>query len=215
MAPQYIDHIIYAADDLDAAADTIAALLGVRPVFGGQHLGVGTHNALLSLGPRTYLEVIAPDPNQPEPAQPRSFGIDTLAAPALVTWAASSNDIVNQVAAAKAAGYDAGTVVDGGRKTPEGQQLAWRSAKHANALVGQLPPGDGLVPFLIDWGDTPQPATVVPSGGRLVGLRGEHPQAAAISEMLNALGTPIAVTEAPQVQLIATIETADGIVELR
>jgi hypothetical protein len=33
---------------------------GVRAAGGGQHVGQGTHNRLLALGPATYLEIVAP-----------------------------------------------------------------------------------------------------------------------------------------------------------
>lgn len=215
MTIRYIDHIIYATHDLDQAIDDLEQLLGVRATFGGQHPNAGSHNALLSLGDRTYLEIIAPDPNQPEPEKPRSFGLDSLATPKLVTWAAGSERLSAQVIESRMAGYDPGTVVDGGRKTPDGRQLAWQSAKHPNALVGKLPPGDGLVPFMIAWGETPHPSTVTPTGCRLISLRGEHPDPDAVSAMLDALQTPIPITQADSVQLIAEIETPNGIVELR
>ena len=45
-------------------------------MMGGSHPGLGTHNALLSLGDESYLEIIAPDPTQPKPDHPRIFGLD-------------------------------------------------------------------------------------------------------------------------------------------
>jgi hypothetical protein len=80
-----IDHLVYATPDLTVGIERIEALIGVRATPGGQHPGEGTRNALVALGPSSYLEIIARDPEQPEPATARKFGIDTLRAPRLVT----------------------------------------------------------------------------------------------------------------------------------
>ena len=115
-----IDHIIYAAPDLEAAVDVIEKRLGVRAAGGGQHVGQGTHNTLLALGPRTYLEIVAPDPNQPEPAAPRPYGVDGVTRAGLVGWALTRDDIERAVSEARAKGFDPGDVIDGHRVTATG-----------------------------------------------------------------------------------------------
>ena len=73
-----IDHLIFAAPDLEDGVREVEARFGVRAENGGQHLGQGIHNKLLALGPTTYLEIIAPDPTQPEPSGPRPYGVDAV-----------------------------------------------------------------------------------------------------------------------------------------
>ncbi|HEY3555130.1 MAG TPA: VOC family protein, partial [Casimicrobiaceae bacterium] len=70
-----LDHLVVAATSLDAGADWIEARLGVRPVPGGKHATMGTHNALVGLGPGAYLEVIAIDPQASAPARARWFDL--------------------------------------------------------------------------------------------------------------------------------------------
>ena len=187
--------------------ERIAAEWGVRPAMGGQHPN-GTHNALLALGPHTYLEIIAPDPAQPNPPLPRSFGIDERPGETrLVTWAAATDDLDATHAAALTQGYDAGDVMNGSRLRPDGVKIVWRSTR----LVGWPPPGDGLVPFLIEWGaGTSHPSTTSPGSCTLVGLRAQHPNPTAIQGMLAALGLDVPVTAGPSPALYAQIETPKG-----
>ncbi len=88
-----LDHLVYATPDLSLGIDTIEKLLGVRATPGGQHPGLGTRNALVALGPSSYLEIIGPDPEQPKPAGRRRFGIDELKAPRIVGWVAKGTEL--------------------------------------------------------------------------------------------------------------------------
>ena len=81
------DHFAVACQDLEEGVRYVESLTGVRAAPGGPHPGIGTHNALLSLGSDVYLEIIAADPEQDEPTSPRPFGIDDHPAPRLAAFA--------------------------------------------------------------------------------------------------------------------------------
>jgi hypothetical protein len=204
-----VDHLVYATPDLKLGIDAVEKLLGIRATPGGQHPGAGTRNALVALGPASYLEIIGPDPEQPHPPGPRRFGIDGLKAPRLAAWAARGQDLERLVADAASNGVKLGAVGSGSRKRPDGVLLSWRFTSPATIL------GDGVVPFFIDWGKTPHPAQTAASGATLVALSAEHPDARSVGEMLRVLGLDLRVTSAPSPALIAAVDCPKGRVELR
>jgi hypothetical protein len=203
-----LDHLVYAAMDLDHAIEDIESRLGIRPAFGGKHAGGLTHNALLSLGEGSYLEIIAPLPGVEAAGGALPFGLGALTTARLVAWATPTTDLERRVSAARAAGYDPGEIMVGGRDLPNGGHLSWRLA------VKPEPAGEGLVPFLIEWTSEPHPSATAPEGCRFVALRAEHPDPEGVLAMLQAVGVDLAVTAGNEPRLSATIDTPNGRVEL-
>jgi len=206
---QYVDHLIYAARDLTRGMDEIEAALGSRPAIGGRHPAYGTHNALLSLGPRTYLEIIAPDPALPRPERGRPFGLDATQDARLVTWVIAPHDLSRSARILRDAGCAIGAVSSSHRETVDGARLEWRLTDPYAMPLG------GAVPFLIDWGSTPHPGSTAPRAGTLLDLNIEHPEPDRVKAVLGLLGLQIKVTTGPEPQLTAIIEGARGRVELR
>ena len=204
-----VDHLVYATPDLQLGVDTIEKLFGVRATPGGQHPGRGTRNALVSLGPGIYLEVIGPDPAQAQPPQPRPFGIDDLKEPRLVTWAAKGKNLESLANEAARSGVKLGQVIDGSRQRTDGVVLSWRYTDPRTVVF------DGVVPFFIDWGQTPHPATTAAPGASLIGLRAEHPDPERVQKAMGQLGLDLRVQRGPRPALIATVTSPRGRVELR
>ncbi len=202
-----IDHLIYADPDLDAAVATVHRRFGIEATGGGQHPGRGTHNKLLALGPRTYLELVAPDPSQPDPARPRPYGVGGITEGRLVGWAVAVEDIEAARAHARAHGFDPGPVIDGQREDASGRVLHWRVT--ANAEVA------GVIPFLISWGEARHPALDAPGGLSLSSLSVEHPRPVESRMTLAALGVDVEVHQAAQPALVARIDGPNGESELR
>ena len=204
-----VDHLVYATPDLNRGVEEIEKLLGVRAIAGGQHPGRGTRNALVALGPTAYLEIIAPDPEQPPPSQPRPFGIDGLKESRLVAWCAKGSDLERLRSEAVAKGVTLGDVKSGSRRRPDGVQLMWRYTDPWARVA------DGIIPFFIDWGDSPHPALTATKGAMLVSLRAEHPDARSVRGMLRSLRLNLQVKQAQSSALVAVIEGKRGRVELR
>ncbi|WP_440071593.1 VOC family protein [Streptosporangium sp. OZ121] len=199
MPEERLDHLVYATPDLYATVREIAGLFGVEPVEGGRHVGLGTRNHLLGLGGRRYLEIIGPDPDQPDPGLARPFGLDLLPGPRLVTWAIHPADLDAAVARARERGYEPGEIHPMSRRTPEGELLEWRLTSSPDDT------GDGLVPFLIDWGTTAHPAERGLPVVELTSLTARHPDPAAVAADLAALGAELEVAAGDEPRLVAVI----------
>lgn len=204
-----LDHLVFAAPDLGRAIERIEEQLGVRAMQGGRHPDEGTHNALIGLGPDRYLEILAPDPELPQPDRPYWLGLEGLKLPRLTAWAVKGRDLEELVRRAREGGVRLGPVIEGARRRPDGVMLAW-SCTDPHTVVA-----DGLVPFFIDWGGSPHPAVSAPQGASLSAMRAEHPNPAGVAALLKALGLDLPVTKGPRSALIAVLETPRGLVELR
>ncbi len=204
-----VDHLVYATPDLELGIQAIEKLTGVRASAGGQHPGLGTRNALIALGSSTYLEIIGPDPEQPKPDGPRRFGIDELKAPRLLTWVAKGTGLAPFVDRARASGVRLGDVIAGSRKRPDGVVLSWRYTD-PNVILEER-----LVPYFIDWGTSPHPATTAAPGLSLSALRAEHPEPERMTRILKQLGLNLPVRRGERPSLIATIDSPKGRLELR
>lgn len=152
--PHLLDHIVIAGPDLAETVDWFRELTGVTAAPGGAH-PTGTANALVALTvngePRPhYLELIGPDPEREGEELPKTFSINRLKKPTLITYAVHPTAIDQVVEHARAEGFDPGDVQDLSRRTPDGTELSWR-------LTQAAAPRNYGVPFLIDWGETTQP----------------------------------------------------------
>src|SRR5205814_9599868 len=128
--------------DLGTGIDFVERRLGVRAALGGVHPGRGSRNALLSLGERRYLEIIAPDPAQPRSADVRE--LYRIEAPRLIGWAAHVDDMDAVIGRLTAAKVEFEPVRPGSRKRPSGQMLRWKALSLRDDR-------GGLLPFFIEW----------------------------------------------------------------
>lgn len=204
-----LDHLVYATPTL---ADTVADLAarGLHAVPGGPHIGRGTRNHLAPLGDGSYLEVIGPDLDQPDPDGPRPFGVDALMAPAIVAWCARpGRPLEDVVGDAIGAGHDPGPIGDMSRRRPDGVLLAWRLTTGT--------PSNAALPFFIDWLASPHPADSLGDASRLERFVIRDPDPAWVAATLAAIGEGndrIEVVAGPR-SLRATVRVADGsVVEL-
>src|SRR5260221_12309793 len=117
--PAMLDHILLGCNELQRGVDFVKQRTGVRAAFGGVHPGRGTQNALLSIGTRRYLEIIAPDPRQSAPDE-HATRLRKLTEPRIIGWAAHPGDLLVLAADLDKAGVVTQGPNPGSRQRPHG-----------------------------------------------------------------------------------------------
>ena len=204
--PALLDHIIIGCNDLDRGIDLVKENTGVRPTLGGVHPGRGTRNALLSLGERRYLEIIAPDSSQgPIVHFPQILG---MTEPRLIAWAVHPPDIAatakllreNQIAFK---GPD-----DGSRQRPDGHVLNWKTINLADDR-------HGLLPFFIEWSaDSVHPSKDAPPGCRLAYFEIMSAEPDELAATFKRIGLDLPVQRSDKARLHALISGPKGDLKL-
>jgi hypothetical protein len=199
-----IDHVMVGIADLEQGIRLLSQLTGVAPERGGQHPGRGTQNALLSLGPHTYLELIAP---AGEPTGEMK-GLVDLHALTPIGWAIGTKDLTATKSRLEAVGFRVSAPRDGSRLKPDGQTLRWRTAALEDV------PGD-LTPFLIEWSaQTPHPAKTSPGGCMLASLDLRGPKLERLTKLVTELRLGATVHEGTAPEVGLTLDCPAGRITL-
>ena len=201
--PTLLDHIVLGCNDLDRGIAFVEAHAGLRAAFGGVHPGRGTQNALLSLGERRYLEIIAPDPKQT--SLKTHFGdLKSISEPRLVGWAAHPPDAEALAKHLRDAGIGFEGPAAGSRQRPDGKLLRWKALDLTDNH-------HGLLPFFIEWSaDSLHPSADAPKGCRLAHFSILTPQPDELAKTVRLLEIDVAVERSTKSQLRATITGPKG-----
>jgi hypothetical protein len=227
-----IDHLVVMAPSLKVGVQWCEATLGITPSAGGEHEKYGTHNRLFKIAtpqfPLAYFEIIAINPEAVIPKRlqvTRWFDMDdavlqkTIAQePRLVHFVSSTDDIKAARHALRTQGIERGQIVHASRKSSKGM-LHWQITvrEDGERLF------NGCLPTLIQWGkpDAAEPLRLHPrnslprSGVTLQSLALHHPSSAKLQTALDAVGlTGVEVANGPA-NLVATLQTPKGLVQLQ
>lgn len=198
-----IDHILWAAPDLDEAIAAFHSMTRVRPTPGGDHPGRGTRNALAALAPAAYLEVVAPDPAQD---LTETFGARLLSGElsGLIGVMLASVDLNRAATLFDARKIPYAGPFDAERLMPNGKTLRWR------LLIPERNPWGLCTPAMIDWLDTPNPAIGAPAGCRLARYRIGHPDGDSLADLYREFGAPVDVFRSDRPVQIAELGSPGG-----
>jgi hypothetical protein len=211
--PSLLDHILLGSSDLESGIAFVEHQTGIRATFGGVHPGRGTQNALLSLGDRRYLEIIAPDPKQQTPdvapmvlrsAAPLLSQLNSLREPRLVGWAAHPRSLTVFSEKLRVAGITFEGPTPGSRKRPDGQLLSWQ-------IVSLADTASGLLPFFIEWSqDSVHPSVDAPKGCALLSFSAQTPEPEKLAATLKTLNLDLPVKKGEKPRLHAVISGPKG-----
>ncbi len=199
-----VDHIMLGAGDLERAINEFETATGVRPEYGGKH-PTGTHNALVSLGNGTYLELIAPQVD----AKPTTFTNELAKLGRLtpIGWAVSAAEAHGLRQRLVNAGFAVTSPEPGSRIKPSGATLRWQTFGLNDELQG--------APFFIAWApESPHPSSTSPGGCTLERLTVASPESERLARLLAVLDLRTEVANARQVQFTLSLACPKGMIIL-
>ncbi|MEM1020756.1 MAG: VOC family protein [Sphingomonadales bacterium] len=203
-----LDHIILATANLEDGCAWFEERTGVTPKFGGKHTDGQTQNAIAALGPRCYLEILAPQPGA-DLSDPWTGYCARSVVPRLMTWCLSPKSPLSALSvAAQRAGLGETDTYPGGRVTPEGQELEWTLLAPSDGALGFA------LPFFIHWGGAHHPADTAPGGADFKAFSVLHPKGELLNRYLIALGQEAIASPADAPRFTLTLETPKGVVTL-
>ncbi len=166
----HYDHFLVGCSSLETGIQYIKNKTGVEAIPGGKHPTIGTHNALISLGDKTYLEIIAPDPEATSLVSDYNF-LKELKNPELFYWAARTENMDSLLKKINDAGYQNSGIHPGSRERKDGTVLKWRSLSVGTAIANDV------IPFFIEWDkNSKHPSVDSPAGCTIAGFEIEYPE---------------------------------------
>ena len=209
--PYLLDHVILGCKDLDDGIQFVEKRTGVRATPGGVHPDRGMSNALLSLGQRHYLEIMAPDPNAKNVqvwAARQPDVLKGLTNPRLMGWAVHSNDLESLAKKFRDSGLQIVDPWPGSRTRPDGSIVSWKSFGLANDR-------HGLLPFFIEWGkDSVHPSSDAPTGCHLERFAVAAPDTEELSKELRRIEVQAPVEHSQTTQLRLRVTGPKGKLEV-
>jgi hypothetical protein len=199
-----LDHIVFLVPNLETAMERFEAITGVKPVSGGIAPGrPASHNALVSLGGRSYLEIFSPDR-----AMTSGAWLDEIHArpEAHIGGFCMHVDggLDDLAKATVAAGLTGSGPREMGRKRPDGVMLNWKLYNVDAPIAGPT------MPFFIDWLGSPHPSADSPAGCKITDFGIGHPNPAEMKRIFAALKIDLPVTAAAKPTITAQIDTPKG-----
>ena len=205
-----LDHLLIGAATLEAGVAWLEARTGVRAAPGGSHPGLGTWNALASLGPAQYIEIIAPDPGQPGVETVYVPGLRGFPEPRIATWAARGANLASAFGASLPPDLLCDPPRRGERVRTDGTRLRWTLAFPTHRRHGTF---GGALPFLIEWDSLEtHPGRSTPAGLTLRAMTIRHPESEALRGALASLEIEAVVEPAVSASVRVELETPRGVV---
>jgi hypothetical protein len=211
MFPSLLDHIILGCNNLERGIAFVEEHTGVRAVLGGVHPGRGTENALLSLGDRHYLEIMAPDPKATN-ILPSSLDeveyLKGLETPRLITWAVHPPGIEALAKKLRDSGIAIVGPAPGSRTRPDGRVLNWKT-------FGLADDDHGLLPFFIEWGPgSVHPSMDAPAGCHIERFAAADKQTGELSNRFKQIGIDVIVEAGEKSEFRVRISGPKGTLDL-